>query len=199
MVTLIILLIFASWHDIRQRRIPNYVTYSGLVIVFACAIHTDYLAFPGGIAESTRKNSLIVDQANAADGFVSVKSNEILNHKASSVSDWAISQTAVGCLGLTIPLLLLYCCGGIGGGDVKLGACIGAFVGLESGFSILFLGHVFAGTIAFLFLAFGFLTNRFVDSRRHSSFESQDRSLNSRGVPMACFYLVGALCSVWSF
>lgn len=160
MFALTIILVFASWHDIRFRRIPNYLTYSGLVIVFAFAIQTDYLPFPG----------------------VTTDSNEYL-----------VSQTALGCIGLTIPLLLLHSCGGIGGGDVKLGACIGAFAGLENGITILITGHILAGTVALLFGVFGFVACHSTHVEDLSGVKTQFSSFCSTGMPMACFYLIGTL------
>lgn len=167
---LFVVLLLASVSDIRFRSIPNQVTYLGLLMAFSFALHADWMEVCQNTKQPTETNSIFVEQVeNNAETTAS--SNEFSLRPTLSSAD-----AAAGCLVLTIPLLLLYVCGSIGGGDVKLGACIGAFTGIEAGLSILFFGQVLAG----FFALFCIVKNR-------QSFE------NSRGIPMAVFYSLGTL------
>lgn len=83
-IALIALSLIAAWWDIRHRRIPNWLTISGLVIAFA-------LRSPAGLGSVTA-------------GILG----------------------AVLAFGLALPFFAV---GGLGGGDVKLLAAVGAFLG----------------------------------------------------------------------
>ena len=83
-IALIALSVIAAWWDIRHRRIPNWLTLSGLVIAFA-------LRSAGGLG------SVTAGILGAALAF-----------------------------GLALPFFSV---GGLGGGDVKLLAAVGAFLG----------------------------------------------------------------------
>ena len=85
-----------------------------------------------------------------------------------------------GVLGCLAILLLAYVAGGLGGGDVKLGAFLGAATGFEVGVSILCIGHLLAGTFGFLF----FLGR---------SCRKDQSTMPGKGIPMALFYFAGAL------
>ena len=89
-------------------------------------------------------------------------------------------QMASGAIGCFSILLLMYVAGGVGGGDVKLAAFVGAATGLEAGISILCIGHLLAGALGFVFLI--------------GDFCKDDQSGSpGKGIPMAVFYFAGAI------
>ena len=92
-------------------------------------------------------------------------------------------RSAIGLTGCFSILGVLYAAGGIGGGDVKLGAFLGAATGFQSGMSILFLGHLLAGFFGLIFV---------VVNRSWRSGQGKDEK-GQVGMPMALFYFVGAL------
>ncbi len=102
------LLLIATASDIRDRRIPNQITYSGIVVALSLAV----LAF----------------------------------------SPVAVFSALAGFLAAFIFSLLLYLMSGMGGGDVKLLAMVGAFVGWPNIVDVLFYTIVFGVLLAIIYL-----------------------------------------------
>ena len=169
-LVLFAVLILASASDIRHRTIPNYLTYSGLVLAFMVAVHADWTEIREHIFDTIGSGGLISERVEITREL-SLAKIEIPPPSAANTA-----QACAGCLAITIPLLLLFNFGGIGGGDVKLGACIGAFTGMNTGLSILFFGHCLAGAFALLCI-----------------FRTKQVLASSTGIPMAVFYLLGTL------
>lgn len=194
LVILFVVLLLASIGDLRHRTIPNYLTYGGLFLAFVFAVHEDLtsdsifetvapivstpISLDGG-SPSTHTASLKLPKPSKANwplephpflGPMATERQPALTFEQSTASAFA------GGMAVAIPLLLLFTCGGIGGGDVKLGACIGALTGVKAGLSILFFGHLMAGAFALLWM----LGNK-------------QSSVSSRGIPMAVFYSLGTL------
>lgn len=119
------LLLAVSWTDVRTGRIPNRLTYPGIIAAFLLHAAADLLR-GRGVLES------------------------------GAVSRWVSSLTFLD------SLLGFAACGGmmlvcfvflaVGGGDVKLGAFLGAILGMERGLSVLLWTVVFAACYALLLL-----------------------------------------------
>lgn len=104
-IALVVLALAASWFDIRERRVPNWLTLGGLAAGLA-------LRVPGGLEE--------VGFGLAGAGL---------------------------CFLLALPFFLI---GGLGGGDVKLLAAVGAFLGPVQIWTALFVMAMLGGAMAII-------------------------------------------------
>ena len=105
---LLAILAVAAVLDVRNRRIPNLLTYPAIILGLGLAW------FQGGVPL-------------------------FLNH--------LIALTVVG-----LPMLILFLAGTLGGGDVKLMAAVGAFLGFPLSFNALISTFMFGGLFALLLL-----------------------------------------------
>ena len=106
----VLLSVIAGWTDFRSRRIPNWLTYSGLLTALV-------LRF-------------------AVLGWVGLKS---------------------GTVGLLVAggiFLILFVMGAMGGGDLKLMACVGAWVGSGQVVAILLAAALAGGVLAIFYVFF---------------------------------------------
>jgi prepilin peptidase CpaA len=123
-VLLIGLLAVAAATDLRSQRIPNWVTYPGILAALAL-------------------NGL--GSAAAAAGWVD----------ASSLEQWGwvgLGPSAAGFLACGAVVLVCYLFLRIGGGDVKMIAMIGAFLGFERGIVAMLWTFVLGGCLALIVL-----------------------------------------------
>ena len=124
---LLVLLSIATVTDIRWRKIFNWTTYSGIVIAFLLSFVASWFdtAF---MRQSTAALVVgdIVPLRDCVAGFV-------------------------GC-GMAMLVCYVMFAGGIGGGDVKLVAMIGAFLGLELGLEAMLWTFVIGGCQALITL-----------------------------------------------
>jgi Flp pilus assembly protein protease CpaA len=192
LLILFVVLATASISDMRRRTIPNYLTYGGLVWVFAVALHGDFRDNPyrdvesvvsdesfGRLNSETDFTSPGTLQAISTSNPNSLPEQSAFENEIAETFKQTTASAFTGCLALATPLLLLFAFDRVGGGDVKLGACIGAFTGFEAGLSILFFGHMMAGAFALLYM-----------------FRNRQSTADSRGIPMAVFYSMGTLLVV---
>jgi len=117
--------LIAAASDMRRRTIPNWLTYSGILAALS-------LNAVGSWWES----------------------------RFETAGSW---QAAIGWIGLEESLLGFFACGfimlvcfvffGVGGGDVKLLAMLGAFLGLHQGVEVLLWTFVFGGLLGTAWLA----------------------------------------------
>jgi len=124
---LIVLLLVAAYTDIRWRRIPNRLTYSGIVL---------------GLAVSSLASCVGMDRE---------ASESVLATRLGIVS-W--SDSWIGCFACGGIMLAGYVFfpGAIGGGDLKLLAMMGAFLGLHAGLESLLWTMVLSGCLAVVIL-----------------------------------------------
>ena len=124
---LLLFLLVATYTDIRWRKIFNGTTYSGMAAALI------------GSAVATM---LGVDVTHGGD-----------NH-AAWIGFVSLPHSLLGLFGCGALVLLCYLFfpQGMGGGDVKLLAMIGAFVGLWDGFEVLLWTLVIAGCSALIVL-----------------------------------------------
>jgi prepilin peptidase CpaA len=119
------LLAVAAATDFSRRKIYNWTTYPGILLALGLnAVAT--LLEQGGLVGSER--------AMRACG------------------DIGLEQSLLGCLLCGGLMLICYVSFGIGGGDVKLMAMIGAFLGLERGLETLLWTFVLAGCLGIVAL-----------------------------------------------
>jgi len=118
--TLIVWLVAATVTDIRTGRIPNTLTYSGMLVGFALAV--------AGVLP------LLM---NSAKGWSAAMPTPI-----EALAGWGL------CGGLMVFCYTVFA-GQIGGGDVKLMAMVGTFLGPYAGLEVLLwtfvIGAAFAG------------------------------------------------------
>ena len=168
----ILVLFVAAYTDIRHRRIPNLLTYVGIAIALSTAIVFDW----HGIKEPS-----LFQPVSTFTTFLSEVEPMPINREQElemrSLETYQAISGATGCFAI---VLLIYAAGGIGGGDVKLAAFVGAATGLEAGMSILCIGHLLAGVWGVVFFIGDFCK------------DDQSDSLG-KGVPMAVFYFAGAI------
>lgn len=121
-LVLFALLIVATVTDLRYRKIPNATTYPGIVAALALSFAATALAW---------------ETVATHDGRVALV---------------PMSDAAVGFLVIGSVMLVCYVSfpGGVGGGDVKLLAMIGAFLGLYDGLEALLWTFLFGGCQAAL-------------------------------------------------
>lgn len=119
---LLSLVAIATVTDIRSRKIPNAVTYPGLAAALAINLATIWIS-----------EQVVHDWANTI-GWVG----------------WRESLTGLAVCGLF--MLVCFVFFGIGGGDVKLLAMAGAFLGLDQGLEVLLWTFILGGCLGLTLL-----------------------------------------------
>jgi len=119
---LLLLVAIATITDIRSRKIPNATTYPGLAAALAINLATIWLA-----------EEFVLDWEYTI-GWVG----------------WRESLTGLAVCGLF--MLVCFVFFGIGGGDVKLLAMAGAFLGLEHGLEVLLWTFILGGCLGLILL-----------------------------------------------
>ena len=169
----LLVLITAAYTDIRHRRIPNQLTYVGIVIVICTAVVFDW----HGIKEESVSQPV---STVTTTPFLEVEPQPFNREPEFEIRSLETCQAISGATGCFALLLLAYIAGGVGGGDVKLAAFVGAATGLEAGISILCIGHLLAVALGFVFFI--------------GDFCKDDQSGSpGKGIPMAVFYFAGAI------
>jgi Flp pilus assembly protein protease CpaA len=137
-----LLLVVAVWTDLRSNKIYNWNTYSGIALALIIGAINSY--WTGG--ETMRKLLGPIQLADAAIGLF-----------------------ACGAI-LIVCYVFLNFNGGIGGGDVKLLAMLGAFFGFEKGIEVMLWTFILAAAIGIIMLLWSvdlsILTRRFVNRLR---------------------------------
>jgi len=118
------LLLLATYTDVRWRRIYNWTTYPGMLL---------------GIALSLLCGLLARSAAPAADDFWG----------AVPLSDSLMGLAACGGAML---VCYVFFPGGVGGGDVKLLAMVGAFLGVMAGLEVMLWTFILAACMAVIVL-----------------------------------------------
>ena len=128
-------LIVSTFTDIRQHKIYNWTTYPGMIAALAIS----------GVA-----TCLGVDVINGSQ-------SQVDNF---GVSNWPDSLFGLLACGAVMIVCYVFFPGGVGGGDVKLIAMIGAFLGVMSGLEAMLWTFVLGGCAALVSLVwrFGFWT-----------------------------------------
>lgn len=107
-------------------------------------------------------------------------------------------------------MLFLFFIGSTGGGDVKLAAAIGAFLGPQAGLTSIAWCHILAGAVAILWavgqLNYFCIVNRLrrytIDcwvAQRLLPFSGDFGSLGKKRIPMAAFFALGVLITQLGF
>lgn len=120
---LLIFLLIAAYTDVRWRRIPNRLTYSGILSGLALSM----------IASCAGWDRDATDFSGAATW---------------GIAPW--SDSWIGCFACGAIMLAGYVVfpGAVGGGDLKLLAMMGAFLGLHAGLEALLWTMVLGGCMA---------------------------------------------------
>jgi len=120
-------LIVASYTDVRWRLILNSTTYTGIVTALVTSGVATWLG-------------------------VDTVSGPPLDAQRWGLT--SLSDSFAGCLGCGVAMLVCYVlfAGGVGGGDLKLMAMIGAFLGLYRGLETLLWTMILGGCLAILSL-----------------------------------------------
>lgn len=124
---LLLFLIAAAVTDIRVRKVFNWTTYPGILV----ALTASSLASWNGIDDIQG-----TDSQQALWGLVS----------------WSDALTGFLICGTAMLICYVFFPGGVGGGDVKLMAMIGAFLGLYAGLEVMLWTFVIGGCQALLTL-----------------------------------------------
>ncbi|MDP6468375.1 MAG: A24 family peptidase [Pirellulaceae bacterium] len=117
-------LLVATYTDVRWRKIYNWTTYSGILLAIALSLACSLFA------QTTGLNSLDVWGAVAP-------------------SDSLVGMSACGGMML---VCYVFFPGGIGGGDIKLLAMVGAFLGVMAGLEVMLWTFVLAACMALIVL-----------------------------------------------
>ncbi len=136
-ITLVLvgLLSVAAFTDVRQHRIYNWTTYSGILVALG--------------------------MSGVATWFgVDVTSGSPTQVETFGVSNWSDSLFGLLACGAMMIVCYVFFPGGVGGGDVKLVAMMGAFLGIMSGLEAMLWTLVLGGCAALISLVwrFGFRT-----------------------------------------
>lgn len=132
MTTLILGWLFiAAYTDIRQHRIYNWTTYPGIIAALAIS----------GVA-----TWLGVDQISGSDSQVTTF----------GAIGWPDSLYGLFACGAVMIICYVFFPGGVGGGDVKLVAMIGAFLGAMAGLEAMLWTFVLGGCAALISLVWRF-------------------------------------------
>ncbi|MGQ9760750.1 MAG: prepilin peptidase [Thermogutta sp.] len=124
LVVLLVLLVVASITDILWQRIPNKITYSGTIASLAL---------------------------NALGTFL-VRNNGAALEKLKAIGWIGIDQALLGLLVCGLVMVACYVFFRIGGGDVKLIAMIGAFLGPDRGITVMLWTFVLGACVALIIL-----------------------------------------------
>lgn len=181
----------AAYTDLKHRRIPNLLTYVGIGVAICFAVTVDWQA----VVEPNPFQTVNVSKMPLLPGM---EPNQItFENESVPAEPLATCCAFAGALGCFTILLLNYLCGGLGGGDVKLGAFLGAANGFQVGVSILCFGHLLAGALLvsqsiFFKTAIAVSKNSMVrwDAEKIGSCEHR---ISAKGLPMAVCYLLGTL------
>lgn len=179
----------AACTDIRHRRIPNLLTYAGIAVAICFAVTADWQAI-------VEPNPFQAGTTLARPFLPEMEPNQITCENESVPAEpLATYRSFAGALGCFAILLLAYLCGGLGGGDVKLGAFLGAATGFQVGVSILCVGHLLAGALLIsqsicfkTAIALSKLPMFRWDAEKIGSCEHR---ISAKGLPMAVCYLLG--------
>ena len=130
-LVLVGLLLVSTITDVRQHKIYNWTTYPGMIAALAIS----------GVATWWG-----VDRINGSPTQV----------ETLGVSSWPDSLFGLLACGAMMIVCYVFFPGGVGGGDVKLIAMIGAFLGVMSGLEALLWTFVFGGCAALVSLVWRF-------------------------------------------
>ncbi|MBC8357029.1 MAG: prepilin peptidase [Planctomycetes bacterium] len=130
-VVLVGLLLVSAFTDIRQHKIYNWTTYPGIIAALAIS----------GVA-----TWLGADVINGSEPQV----------ETFGVSNWPDSLFGLLACGAMMIVCYVFFPGGVGGGDVKLVAMIGAFLGVMSGLEAMLWTFVIGGCSALISLVWQF-------------------------------------------
>lgn len=170
-ICLIVLLLMASWTDLRTRRIHNRLTYSMLLAAFGL----------NGLGT-------LLSSAGAGQPLLSL---------LGGIGLWScFCGTAVCFVVMFLQFLFL----GTGAGDVKLMAAVGGFGGMVFGLEVWLVATVAAGVFAVSMLlyrsgwlfVFSWLTAQMSDGYRNQGSDGE-RGLLSGRLPLAPFFLLGGI------
>jgi prepilin peptidase CpaA len=120
---LLALLAVAAYTDIRYRKVYNWTAYPGILVALAVS----------GL------NSLLVEGVPA-------------RFMQRWVGGVGLADAGLGFAACGLVMLVCYVFGAIGGGDVKLVAMLGAFLGLEKGFQVMLWTCVLGGAAGLVVL-----------------------------------------------
>lgn len=124
-------LLVSTFTDVRQHKIYNWTTYPGIVAALVIS----------GIATCLGIDVINGSQAQAETlGIVS----------------WPDSMTGLLACGAMMVVCYVFFPGGVGGGDVKLIAMIGAYLGVMSGLEAMLWTFVLGGCAALISLVWRF-------------------------------------------
>lgn len=184
----------AAYTDVRHRRISNLLTYVGIAIAICAAVVFNW----NGITEPCPFRSTPTVMTFLPEMEPIQTTHEKAVFQLGIVESHQAISGAIGCFAI---LLLMYACGGIGGGDVKLGAFVGAATGLETGALVLCISHLLAGvfvTLCLIWRAAGATSRPMnVAETEGSQRKTKFSGVMARGIPMAVFYLLGTLLVTW--
>ena len=121
------LLLLAAFTDVRWRKIFNWTTYPGVLIALGCS----GLAMLCGVDAAAGAEAQI-----AVYGFVSLQD----------------SLAGLLLCGAVMLACYVFFPGGIGGGDVKLVAMMGAFLGVRAGIEAMLWTFILGGSAALILL-----------------------------------------------
>lgn len=119
------LLVVSAVTDFKYRKIYNAVTYPGILLALGLSGLGDLLQ---------RHSTLPAEQVRSLIGPI------------------GFGESLLGLLACGAPMLVCYVMFGIGAGDVKMMAMIGAFLGIERGIEALLWAFVLAGCLAIIAL-----------------------------------------------
>ncbi len=133
-VMLLGVLCFVSYTDVRWHRIPNNIVYPATVVAWAaCGLTTWF---------GSQESAAVVDTRFWAEPFGFV-----------SIHDSCLG--ALGCGGVLL-VCYLFMAGEVGGGDVKLMAMIGAYLGIYAGWEVVLWTFIIAACFSVIRLIWQF-------------------------------------------
>ncbi len=165
--------------DLGERYVPNVADAAGLV---AGAIGVGYCAAHGLDAYAILCASLVISSITDIRSGVVLDLVVGVSLALLCVSAWSTGTLplfASGATAATLVMLAVYVAarGGIGAGDVKLAAVLGAALGVASGLAALALGFVAGGIVAAAVLATG-------------------RARRNTAIPFAPYLAIGAALAI---